>query len=188
VLGIGAHQAGVSATLAIAAAGLVLGPLAAIRWPPRRIDPQQLLPAGDWPSPQILDADAQMDGPVLVRVEYHPQPGAENELLAACPSCATAGGASVPAHGVSGASWTRPKRMRRASCSRHGMTTSDSTNAWRSPTGRQQRVRDLTDPERAPVVTHLITARTTSVRHPPTPVALSTAALSGGINGRARLG
>lgn len=83
MLGIGAHQAGVSATLAIAAAGLVLGPLAAIRWPPRRIDPQQLLPAGDWPSPQILDADAQMDGPVLVRVEYHPQPGAENELLAA---------------------------------------------------------------------------------------------------------
>jgi hypothetical protein len=36
---------------------------------------------------------------------------------------------------------------------------------------RQHRVRDLTDPERAPVVTHLIAARTTVVRHTPSPVA-----------------
>ena len=35
---------------------------------------------------------------------------------------------------------------------------------------RQQRICDLTDPERAPVVTQLMAARTASVRHPPVPI------------------
>jgi len=81
-MGISAEQAGLTPTLIAAAIGLALGPLAGLRFPFRPLAPQELLPAGDWPSPP-LTADEPPEGPVMVSVEYHPQPGLEDEFLAA---------------------------------------------------------------------------------------------------------
>jgi MFS family permease len=82
VMGVLAVRAGLSLTLAVAAAGLALGPLAALRWRFKSIPPAELLPAGDWPAPQ-LTTDQAPEGPVLVTVEYWARPGDEDELMAA---------------------------------------------------------------------------------------------------------
>jgi predicted MFS family arabinose efflux permease len=80
VMGIAAQHAGLSPVLVAAAVGLALGPLAALRWPFRSIAPDGLLPAGDWPQPQLSDG-AAADGPVMVTVRYEAQPGKEDELI-----------------------------------------------------------------------------------------------------------
>jgi len=82
VMGVLAVRAGLSLTLAVAAAGLALGPLAALRWRFKSIPPAELLPAGDWPAPQ-LTTDQAPEGPVLVTVEYWARPGGQDELMAA---------------------------------------------------------------------------------------------------------
>jgi len=82
VMGLAAEHAGLSPTLTFAAAGLALGPLAALAWRFRKIPPQDLLPAGDWPAPQLAP-DETPDGPVLVSVEYWARPGLEDELMTA---------------------------------------------------------------------------------------------------------
>ena len=82
VMGVAAAHAGLTATLTIAAAGLALGPLAALAWRFRPIPPQDLLPAGDWPAPQLA-SDHTPAGPVLVSVEYLSRPGLEDELMTA---------------------------------------------------------------------------------------------------------
>jgi MFS family permease len=82
VMGVAAEHAGLSATLAIAAAGLALGPLAGLAWRFRPIPPADLLPAGDWPAPQLA-ADHPPEGPVLVSIEYWARPGLEEELVTA---------------------------------------------------------------------------------------------------------
>ncbi|MGD0064036.1 MAG: MFS transporter [Streptosporangiaceae bacterium] len=83
VLGIAAGYAGLSPTLAIAAAGLALGPLAALAWRFQPIRPEELQPAGDWPAPQLAaDTDAEgRQGPIMVTVEYRARPGREHELM-----------------------------------------------------------------------------------------------------------
>jgi MFS family permease len=81
VLGIAAERLGLSPALLISAAGLALGPLATLRFRFRPIPPEQLLPAGDWPTPQLDTRTG--GGPVLVSVEYYPRSGQEAELLAA---------------------------------------------------------------------------------------------------------
>jgi predicted MFS family arabinose efflux permease len=93
VMGIAAGYAGLSVTLAIAAAGLALGPLAALAWRFQAIRPEELLPAGDWPAPHLAagtesadstgSASAEPAGPVLVTVEYVARPGQAGELMAA---------------------------------------------------------------------------------------------------------
>lgn len=82
VMGLAAEHAGLTPTLTIAAAGLALGPLAALGWRFRPIPPEDLLPAGDWPAPH-LSRDQTPDGPVLVSVEYWAQPGLEDQLMTA---------------------------------------------------------------------------------------------------------
>ena len=82
VMGLIAARAGLSVTLDIAAAGLALGPLAGLHWRFRPIPPESLLPAGDWPVPQLAP-DQTPDGPVLVSVLYQAQPGHGDELMAA---------------------------------------------------------------------------------------------------------
>ena len=82
VMGVAAEHAGLTPTLTIAAAGLALGPLAALRWRFRPIPPEDLLPAGDWPAPHLAE-DQTPDGPVLVSVEYRAQPGLEEQLMTA---------------------------------------------------------------------------------------------------------
>jgi MFS family permease len=82
VMGVIATRAGLSATLAIAAAGLALGPLAGLRWKFRKIPPDSLLPSGDLPAPQLV-SDVAPEGPVQVTVVYRARPGHEDELMAA---------------------------------------------------------------------------------------------------------
>ena len=85
VMGVTAAQIGLSTTLAIAAAGLALGPLAALAWRFQKIPPEELKPAGDWPAPVLVAADpensANPAGPVQVTVVYRAQPGKEHELM-----------------------------------------------------------------------------------------------------------
>jgi MFS family permease len=81
VMGVAAQHAGLSPVLLAAAAGLALGPLAALRWPFRSIPPAGLLPAGDWPAPHLSDSVAA-DGPVMVTVQYQARAGREDELIA----------------------------------------------------------------------------------------------------------
>ncbi len=75
-----AQAAGLTSALLVAAAGLVLVALAGMWLPFKAIPPRDLLPAGDWPTPRIVDASAA-DGPVLVTVEYRPRAGLERDLL-----------------------------------------------------------------------------------------------------------
>jgi MFS family permease len=82
VMGVAAEHAGLSLTLAIAAAGLALGPLAALAWRFQPIPPAELLPAGDWPAPHLI-GDQAPGGPVLVSIEYWAQPGSDDELITA---------------------------------------------------------------------------------------------------------
>lgn len=79
--GVAAQALGLSATFALASAGLLLGPLAALRYRFQPITPDDLLPAGDWPQPH-LSGDEAPGGPVMVTVEYRPRPGLEDEFLA----------------------------------------------------------------------------------------------------------
>jgi MFS family permease len=80
IMGVLAEHVGLSPALTIAAAGLALGPLAALRWRFRPIPPDELLPAGDWPAPH-LTTDQAPAGPVLVSVEYWPRAGLTADLL-----------------------------------------------------------------------------------------------------------
>ena len=82
VMGLIAARAGLSVTLDIAAAGLALGPLAGLVWRFRPIPPDSLLPAGDWPEPQLAP-DQTPEGPVLASVLYQAQAGHGDELMAA---------------------------------------------------------------------------------------------------------
>ncbi len=154
VMGVAAEHAGLSPTLAIAAAGLALGPLAALRWRFQSIRPEELLPAGDWPAPQLA-ADAVPEGPVLVSVEYRARPGEEDELMAALQD-------------------TRFSRRRTGATSwRAWRDASDPTRileqfvvaSWeehlrqhervtKRDQARLDRVREMTDPARPATVTH----------------------------------
>jgi MFS family permease len=77
-----AQHAGLTVALLGAAAGLALVALAGMWLPFKAIAPQDLLPAGDWPDPQLVAATAT-DGPVLVTVEYRPRPELERALVEA---------------------------------------------------------------------------------------------------------
>src|SRR5271155_4810488 len=78
--GIVAQNAGLTGALLTAAIGLVLVALAGLWLPFKPIPPAELLPAGDWPTPQLVDATAS-EGPVLVTLDYRPKPGLEQELV-----------------------------------------------------------------------------------------------------------
>jgi len=82
VFGIVAQHAGLSGALLAAAAGLALSALAGVWLPFRAIAPSDLLPAGDWPDPQLVAATGS-DGPVQVMVEYRAKPGLEQALVEA---------------------------------------------------------------------------------------------------------
>jgi MFS family permease len=154
VMGIAAQQAGLSPTLAIAAAALALGPLAALRWPFQPIRPEELLPAGDWPAP-LLAADAVPEGPVLVSVEYRARPGLEDELMAALQhtrfSRRRTGATSWRA-------WQDASDLGRileqfvvASWEEH---LRQHERVTKRDQGRLDRVREMTDPARPVTVTH----------------------------------
>jgi MFS family permease len=78
--GVIAQNAGLTTALLTAALALALVALAGLRLPFKAIPPHDLLPAGDWPDPQLVGATATA-GPVLVTLEYRPRPGLEQDLL-----------------------------------------------------------------------------------------------------------
>ena len=80
--GVVAQSAGLRDALIVAAAGLALVAVAGTRLPFKAISPLDLLPAGDWPDPRLVDA-AGPDGPVLVTLEYRPKRGLEQKLVQA---------------------------------------------------------------------------------------------------------
>jgi MFS family permease len=82
VFGVIAQDAGLSDALLIAAIALAVVAVVGTRLPFKAISPRELLPAGDWPDPRLVDADGS-DGPVQVTAEYWPRPGMELELTEA---------------------------------------------------------------------------------------------------------
>jgi MFS family permease len=82
VLGITAERVGLSPTFLIAGIALAVGPLAGLRYRFQSIPPQDLVPAGDWPQPELA-ADTSPIGPVPVSVEYHAVEGHAEEMVAA---------------------------------------------------------------------------------------------------------
>jgi predicted MFS family arabinose efflux permease len=82
--GIGATSAGLDLVVAIAAAGLALGPLLGLWRPFPRIETAGLQPASDWPILAMpAAADDRPSGPVMVSLEYHAAPGEADQLLQA---------------------------------------------------------------------------------------------------------
>jgi MFS family permease len=82
VMGITAEHLGVSPALLIAAVGLALGPLAGLRYRFQVIPPAELLPAAEWPVPNLTGGDP-VGGPVMVTIEYRSLDGQQADLLAA---------------------------------------------------------------------------------------------------------
>ena len=80
--GVVAERVGLTAALLAAAVGLALVAVVGVWLPFKEIAPEDLLPAGDWPDPQLVRASGG-DGPVLVTVEYRPLPGRERDLVEA---------------------------------------------------------------------------------------------------------
>jgi MFS family permease len=161
VLGVGAQQYGLTATLAFAATGLILGSFAAIRFPLRGIDPHELQPAGDWPLPQALAENATPDGPVLVRVEYRAQSGREAELLEALAHLRRS------RRRTGAISWRVWHELDRPMCYFESFMVASWEEHQRqhervtvADRARQQRVHDLVEPGNPPVVSHMAAADT----------------------------
>jgi MFS family permease len=170
VMGILAERAGLSTTFLVAGVALALGPLAGLRYRFQTIPPEDLLPAGDWPAPQLATADAPL-GPVMVTVEYRSSGGADALITAL-----EAARFSRRRSGASG--W----RVWQDSADPHRVVEQFVVASWtehlrqhdRATIRDQQRldhVRDLSDPDHPPVVTHWLTPVPTaprSERHPET--------------------
>lgn len=80
IFGVLAQSAGLSAALLTAGLGLALVAVVGALLPFKAIAPRDLLPAGDWPDPQLVTETAPT-GPVLVTLEYHPKPGLEQAVV-----------------------------------------------------------------------------------------------------------
>jgi hypothetical protein len=76
--GLLAQHAGLSSALLAAGIGLVLVALAGLLMPFKAISPDDLMPAGDWPDPQLV-TERPPTGPVLVTIEYRPEPAGCSE-------------------------------------------------------------------------------------------------------------
>jgi MFS family permease len=80
VFGVLAQHAGLGPAMLSASIGLALVALLGLRMPFKSIPPADLLPAGDWPDPQLV-TEATPAGPVLVTLEYRPKPLLEREVI-----------------------------------------------------------------------------------------------------------
>ena len=78
--GVLAQNAGLRAALLTAGIALAFVAGAGLLLPFKAIASRDLLPAGDWPDPQLVDQTAPT-GPVLVTLEYRPKPGLEREVI-----------------------------------------------------------------------------------------------------------
>jgi MFS family permease len=160
VLGITAQHAGLTATMITVAVALAIGPLAGLRFPFQSIPPAELLPAGDWPAPQLADAsDGEPVGPVMVSVEYRPRAGSHADLLAALRD------ARFSRRRTGASAWrvwqdsTDPDRIVEqfvvASWPEH---LRQHERVTRRDADRFDKIRAMTDPDHGAVVTHWLTA------------------------------
>jgi MFS family permease/quinol monooxygenase YgiN len=72
--GVIAEHVGTPQALALSAAGLLLGLVAARRWPLSAATTLDLAPSAHWPEPHVDIMPEPEDGPVLVQVEYRIDP------------------------------------------------------------------------------------------------------------------
>jgi MFS family permease len=153
LMAIAAEHTGSPETLTIAAAGLALGPLAGLARRFRPIPPEDLLPAGDWPAPQLV-LDQTPDGPVLVSVEYWARPGLEDQLMTELQQTRFSRRRTGP-RGAHDGTPTAPNRTLEqfvvASCDEH---LRQHERVTRRDQGRLDRIRELTDPARRVTITH----------------------------------
>jgi uncharacterized membrane protein len=164
-----AQNIGLTGALLAAAVGLALVALVGVWLPFRAISPQDLLPAGDWPDPQLVGARTT-DGPVLVTVEYWPRPGGERELVQALY-------AGRYARRRTGAvSW----RVWRDAADPGRVLEQFVVGSWdehlrqheRASRRDQQRldeIRAMTDPSKPSIVTHWLAASADQTTTPPGP-------------------
>ena len=157
VLAVLAERIGLSPTLLIAAAGLALGPLAGLRYPFRQLKPDELVPSGDWPEPQLPD-DGEPSGPVLVTFEYHAIPSREADLVAALED------AKFSRRRTGASSW----RLWRDSTQEDRILEQFVVASWdehvrqrlritKRDQERYEAIQTLTDPARPTTVTHWLT-------------------------------
>ncbi len=155
-MGLAAGQAGLSPTLLVAAIGLALGPLAGLRFPLKPLKPEELLPAGDWPVPQLASEETPA-GPVMVSVEYWPRAGLEDSFLQALHE------ARFSRRRTGASAW----RVWRDSAEPNRFIEQFVVASWQEHmrqhervTTRDQerfdRIRSMTDPDRPATVTHWI--------------------------------
>jgi MFS family permease len=156
VMGLAAGRAGLSPTLLVAAIGLALGPLAGLRFPLKPLKPEELLPAGDWPVPQLASEETPA-GPVMVSVEYWPRAGLEDSFLQALHE------ARFSRRRTGASAW----RVWRDSAEPNRFIEQFVVASWQEHmrqhervTTRDQerfdRIRSMTDPDRPAIVTHWI--------------------------------
>jgi hypothetical protein len=162
VMGVSAQYAGLSVTLLIAATGLALGPLAALRWRFQVIAPEALIPVGDWPAPLLADGgpDGTVPaGPVQVTIEYHAIAGRRDDLLAALRATRFS---RRRTGAISWRAWqdaSDPDRiLEQFVVSSWAEHERQHERVTRRDQDRLDRVRALTDPARPPAVTHWLTA------------------------------
>jgi MFS family permease len=158
-MGIAAQQIGLESTLLIAAGALAVSPLGALRYPLRQLEPAELMPAGDWPAPQLVDPEEAATGPVLVQVQYHPQDGRATELAAAI------SGLRYSRRRTGASSWRLWRELETPACFVESFVVASWEEHLRQhervtvrDLSRARRVRELTDPQRPPVVSHMIAA------------------------------
>jgi MFS family permease len=167
VMGLAAEHAGLSLTLAIAAAGLALTPLAALVRRFQPIPPQDLLPAGEWPAPHITPGQAPR-GPVLVSIEYRGRPGLEDELMTALRnvrfSRRRTGATSWRAWRDAADATRMIEQFVVASWDEH---VRQHEHVTKRDQDRLDRVRDMTDPAHQVTVTHWLTVTPPRPAPPP---------------------
>ena len=167
VLGITAEHLGLSPTLLIAAAALALGPLAGLRYRFQQIPPRELLPAGDWPPPPLVDGESPA-GPVMVAVEYRAREGLAGDLLGALRD------ARFSRRRTGASAW----RVWQDAADPNRIVEQFTVASWPEHlrqhdrvTGRDQqrldRIRAMTDPGHPTAVTHWLTPPPGTAADPP---------------------
>jgi MFS family permease len=158
-MGLAAQQAGLSPTLLVAGIGLTLGPLAGLRFPLKPLEPGELLPAGDWPTPQ-LESNQPPEGPVMVNVEYWPRAGLQESFLQALHDT------RLSRRRTGASAW----RVWRDSAEPRRFVEQFVVASWQEHLRQHERVsvrdqerldriRAMTDPDRPAIVTHWIAPR-----------------------------
>jgi MFS family permease len=159
--GVLAQHNGLRVTMAVVAAGLMLGPVAGLRYALHPIGPEGLQPTGDWPEPVLVGREAPHGhgGPVQVTVEYFALAGHEKELMAVLE------GTRFSRRRTGASSW----RLWRDSAEPSRILEQFVVVSWdehlrqhaRATVRDQARLdhaRSLTDPARPTTVTHWLTA------------------------------